>query len=189
LPTFIELLRSPVSKTILTVKSFDCSFVIIVCSLIFSSCDDDENYAGRFSLNEKSYQLTNGFAELNGIYGAGGKNYYYWIITLTSKGINIDNNKDFEGTGDAVVLEIAAINDDRFVPEGTYNFSDETAYSYGVYLDYNTKTGTGTSYISITDALITIEDSGDGVKINFSITLINGSTVTGSYKGVLVRTK
>lgn len=170
-------------------KSFGCSFAIIAGSLIVSSCDHDENYAGRFSLNEKSYQLTNGFAELNGIYGAGGKNYYYWIITLTSEGINIDNNKDFEGTGDAVILEIAAINDDRFVPEGMYSYSDETAYSYGVYLDYNTKTGTGTSYVSITDASVNIKGSDDGVKINFSITLANGGMVTGSYKGTLVRTK
>ncbi len=75
------------------------------------------------------------------------------------------------------------MNDDSFIPEGSYSLDDETADSYGIYTDYDTVTGLGTTYEDIADVSITISKSGNTFTINFTITLDDATVITGSYKG------
>jgi hypothetical protein len=159
---------------------------LIALSIALASCgDDDKGAASKFTYDGKSYNLTKGFAEFDGIYVAGTDDYYYWVLYLTSNGITIDDDDDFEGTGDAVILEIRAKNDDSFVPTGSYEFDDDLAYSYGVYTNFSPGTGSGTSYTDIDDVSITVGKSGNTFTINFTITLGDNSVVKGSYKGGL----
>ena len=163
------------------------SIAFMALAVALTSCGDDEKKVqSKFTFKGKDYELTRGFAEFDGIYTAGADKYYYWILVLTSSGITVDDDEEFQGTGDAVIIEIRAKNDDSFVPAGSYEFDDDLAYGYGVYVNFNPATGAGSGYTDIEDISITVSKSGNTYTINFTITLGDGSVVTGTYKGDLV---
>ena len=169
--------------------------LIISCSafialvVVFSSCSDDEkDPAGQFTYDGESHNLTKGFGEVDDVTQIGDDIYYDWNILLSSNGISYNEDEDdYVGTGDAVTLWISVLNDDTFLPSGTYEYDEDTGDSYGIYIDFNVEIGAGESYEDVDDTSITISKSGDTYTINFTITLGDGSEVTGSYNGSITR--
>jgi len=161
------------------ILNFTVFAALLVC---FSSCDgDDEGPSGSFTFDDESYKLSRGYVRLDDTDVSGDNTYYYWTAVLTSKGIQYD--EVFTGKGDAVILNIVALNDDGVLPSGTYTSTNETADSNGVYIDFNVITEVGEVHTDVTDVSITITKSGSTHKISFTIELNSGETVTGSFSG------
>lgn len=151
-----------------------------------SSCSDDDNNepAGKFTLDGTSHNLSKAYGGINFIDEVGDDTYYDWSIILVSSGISYDNDEEgFVGTGEAVILWISVLNDDTFIPPGNYKYSDDTGDCDGIYVDFNVETLDGEAYEDADDASITISKSGNTYTINFTITLEDETVVTGSYKG------
>jgi len=162
------------------------SLMLLVALVVgFSACkDDDDTPPGKFTHDGKTYDLARAFATLWDSWTSGDDTYYAWDLYLTSSGINYDETEEeFTGEGEAVLLTIYALNDDSFVPVGTYNSADDECWSDGVYVDFNVETGDGDEFEDFDSVTVTITKSGDTFTIEYTIEFTDGDTVTGSYKG------
>jgi hypothetical protein len=156
-------------------------FIALFVAFAVSSCSDDEaGNSGSFTFDGTTYKISKAFVRLEDSYTSGDDTWYEWQILFTSKGIKFDSDEDdFVGTGDAMVIYVYVANDDGFLPEGTYQYNQETAYCDGIYIDFNAATGDGDEF-GLDDPVITVTISKSGSTYTIKIT---GGDLEGKFKG------
>lgn len=158
-----------------------------VALLSYTGCnkDDDDGARNEFVLNGTTYALEKGFIQN---YGDNGNGSYDFDITLTSGDINYsDAQQVFSGTGDFIYLDLNTSLETGLVA-GTYNFSsDRNAFTIvdgTVGTDYDLAIGTGEDF-DVIGGTVDIELDGNETRVSWSVSISNGTTVTGEFKGIL----
>jgi len=159
----------------------------------FSACKEDEDGApGKFTFHGETHDLSKAFAANWDTWQNGDDTYYTWEISLTSSGVDYDETeKEFTGEGDVVSLSIQAINDDGFLPVGTYDpigtvstvVEKGWCWSDFRLIGYDFDEEDGVVDVGAQTVNATISKSGDVYTINFTIAPDTGETITGSYSG------
>lgn len=174
-------------------KKILMSMCLLATASWFTACSDDDdkgpNVKNEFTVDGNEHALTKGYADFSIIQEVDGKTYNFWNVALVSDGITYESGSSkFVGSGDAVRFDIYSTSD-GVVPEGTYtaggteNGIEDAMIFVNFTLDGG---GTGTIYNNeITDGEITISKAGDNHVINFTFTLEDNSTISGSFKGKL----
>lgn len=155
--------------------------------MLVSSCkndDDNPTTGGEFTINGDTRALSKGFIES---YGDNGNGSFDFDVTLVSDGITVDVAGDLAGNGSLIYLDLNS-GASTGLEEGRYTFSSErnalTFVDGSVSLDLDVVSGTGELF-NITGGTIDIELSSGNTIMTFSLNIDNGSTVSGSFRGVL----
>jgi hypothetical protein len=173
-------------KTRFMKKLLFCLTVLAMGSWLTACKDDDgddKNVANEFTVNGTTYALTDVYVDSISTHTVGDKVYHSYDVVIVSNGISFSDSEGFSGSGDAVRFELYSTQD-GVVPSATYlpgdpNNGIETAR---VFLGFNS--GSPIVYDDeITDGEVTVSKSGDSHVFNFTLTLEDNSTITGSFKG------
>jgi len=180
-PIFIVARKSlPMRKDLLFIAC------IIIFFIGFSSCHNDVDVPpGSFTSDGKTFSVSNGYSILESTKDVGVDTYYYWSVYLTSPGIQFSPaDKTWKGEGEAVLLFFTVLNDDGFLPPGSYN-TDKGDGDCAVYTNFNIETGTGQKFEDMENASFEIRKTGTSFAITFTATLPGGKAINGSYKGLI----
>jgi hypothetical protein len=175
----------------LAVLEFACLFLLTSCS------DSDSPLAKRIIIDGEKLTLANGYI---GSFGPdeddNGDPVSVYLIILTSTGLVINEQGNFAGTGDVVLLQMLSPSAIE-LKSGTYNFGDPNSSNYFkgsafsiVYKMYNPDAGAANAY-QVTSGTLKISKSGSTFKISFTVTLqesnlVNPVNAKGSFEGKLV---
>jgi len=165
-------------------------FGLLTLSLfIFAGCgNDDDGMTGtvsnEFTYDGTTFTIPNGF--LNGL-GASLNGTFDWDIFLTSSGIT-SAGTNLTGAGEFIYLDLNTDSETGLIP-GTYTWGDSRENlsivpGSLISIDYNLSTFTGTQ-VTATDGTVEIAIDGTETTLEFTLTLSDGNTVTGSWRGVL----
>lgn len=172
------------NKTTLLILSF--AFITFSCEKKATK----DTSPGKFSYNGTTYKLEEGHIESYGVLYTG-QDYNIDLTLISSEFTIMEDNgeiKSITGQGNGIYVELfSGIESD--IETGTYYFDNNKSGSRGsfdyaeVYINYNFDTEEGSVYM-ISDGTITIE-SIQPYEISFNLTLSDGSSVNGTYKGAL----
>lgn len=159
-----------------------------VALFAYTGCNKDDDDAGtknEFVLNETTYELAKGFIQ---DYGANGNGSFDFDVTLTSEGVNYSDAQGiFSGTGEFIYLDLNSSLATGLVA-GTYNFSsDRNAFTLvdgSIGTDYDLATFTGEDF-SVIGGTVEVELVGNETRLSWSLSISNGTTVTGEFQGIL----
>lgn len=177
-----------INQTItIKMKKFSFLPILLLFSLVLvlPSCKDDDDGAGQneFVLDGETFSLTRGFIE---DYGSNGNGSFDFDVTFTSSGITTSNGS-LSGEGEIVYIDLNTSSEEGLVA-GTYTFSgsrDALTFVDGtIGKNFNVANQSGEIF-NVTGGTVDISISGSETTIEFDLTIGNGSTVSGSYKGAL----
>lgn len=170
-------------------KNLFFALLTITAFTVFSGCskDDDDPVTtidNEFTYDGTTYDLAKGF--INN-FGRNLNDTYDFDVFLTTAGIT-KNGTRFAGEGSYVYLDLN-IDSSEGLKAGTYiwansriNFS--LVPGTVVAIDHNFTTNAGTN-IQATDGTVDVAIEGMETTITFTLTLSDGKTVSGEWKGVL----
>ena len=174
----LTLRKGDTMKKLQTVSVLVMPIIVLV---LFTGCPPiNTTGSGSFTYDGTSYPLTNGVLE---DWGRGDFDIY-----LASSGLNAAL---WKGTGDVVWFDL--VSPSTIGAPGTYDWEgtdDFTLWEGGISFNYNADTDSGIwidadwSEAAIEDH-VTISVDGTTYTIEFSVTLIDGKVLTGSYTGPL----
>jgi hypothetical protein len=162
--------------------SLSLLIVPVIVSLLFTAgCPPvDTTGSGSFMYDGATYPLTNGALEN---YGRGD-----FDVVLASSGLNA---AQWEGTGYFVWFDL--VSPSTIGMPGRYDWAgtdDLLLFEGGVTFDYDADTDTGNWIdadweVAASGDHVTISKDGTTYTIEFSVTLMDGTMLTGSYTGPL----
>jgi hypothetical protein len=154
---------------------------VIVSLLCTTGCPPvDTTGSGSFMYDGATYTLTNGALENSGrgdfdvVLASSGLNaaqwkgtgYFVWLDLLSPSTVGAPGRYDWEGT------------DDYILWEGGVTFDYDTDTDKGNWIDADWE-------VAASEDHVTISVDGRAYTVEFSLTLIDGEVVTGSYTGPL----
>jgi hypothetical protein len=171
-------------------KLLFCLTVLAMCSWLTACKDDDDDdgdtkVANEMTVKGTAYALSGAYVDSLSTQTVGDKVYHSYDVVIASSGISFSESGGFSGSGDAVRFELYTTQD-GILPGATYlpGDTDNGIESARIFLGFGT--GSQTVYDDeITDGEITVSKSGDSHVFNFTFTLEDNSTITGSFKGVV----
>ncbi len=167
--------------------------VLALCLISSLSCNKSSEEApqlpNEMEVNGQTYQLDGGvlidWAEVNN----GAADY---DIALFTEGIVINEEGQPENAGSLILFDMNSYSASDFAG-GAFTFSNErgpgTISGAYVVTDYNGDPSSIPNAIYMASGTVNVNvgiDS-DGYELNFSLTTINGGTVTGYYSGDLIK--
>lgn len=158
-----------------------------------NACQPDDHFEppGSFSFQGEERALNVGYVSPWETLHLGHETYYEWNVVLYSNGVQYDPKRlNFTGAGDIVILVVAALNNPKIFPDGTYTgngLPDGNLVVFGgTIVGFNSATGEGTFLQLVKFAKIQMKKTGDIYAMAFDIRLIDGQEVSGSYVGPLI---
>ena len=154
---------------------------IIVLLLFTAGCPPiDTTGSGSFMYDGTTYSLTNGALEYCGVGD--------FDLVLASSGLNAAL---WEGTGDVVWFDL--VSPSTIGKPGRYDWAGTDGFllwAGGINFNFNADTDTGTrldadSFRAASEDHVTISVQGRTYDIEFSVTFMDGTVLTGSYTGPL----
>ena len=160
-------------------RSLSVLVIPIIVLVLFTCCQPiDNSGSGSFTYDGTTYPLTNGALE---DWGRGD-----FDVVLASSGLNAAL---WEGVGNVVWFDLVAPS--NIGAPGTYDWAGTdgfTLWEGGISFNFNADTDTGTWIEAdwsgaASGDYVTISVNGSTYTIEFSVTLLGGKVVTGSYTG------
>lgn len=163
---------------------------VMVFSLVSCGSDDDNNRDNEnyMQYGDKRYELKAGILTNYGAYEEGDAGEFDLVLVTTdATNINGDfapNDSIFSG----IVFEMYS-NSTSNLSTGKYSYDEDSeapmALGYGeCVIDYNYQTDAGQDY-AVTAGQVDILKNGNPYEVRFKVTLDNGKTLKGHYKGSL----
>ena len=161
--------------------------LILLCLLILpavffcfgSSCDSGAEALGSFTYDGITYNVHSSIIEAGGATNGS----YVFEVEAASSGIDLIG---YTGTGDGFYIVLFSPN--STLAAGTYNYGGAPAaftFGYGeIYINWNIDAWTGTYYEAVAGT-VTVTVNGSEYTIEFSWTLDDDKSETGSYTGPL----
>lgn len=161
------------------------TFSMLLLTLLLFSCSNDDdgstNGTNQFSYDGKDYTITSGFLTKHGSNGNGS---YDWDITLLTNNLTQTSTS---GTGEMIFLDLNT-DSSAGLTEGTYLFSNErsefTFIAGSITTNLNVAEASGNA-IAITGGSVEIEKRANFTEVRFDLSLSDGNTSTGHFKGIL----
>ena len=165
-------------------------FLFFSIAIITISCKKDNIIQnGEFTVDGEYYTLSEGF--LSGL-GENPNNdrTYNWNVYLTSNNVSISEFR-ITGKGELIQIDFNSSSEEGLV-SGTYSWSDTREEftivpDTEIYLNHDFEGGNAGTKESATGGSADVTINGEDVKIEFTLVLSNGSTVSGNYLGPLQR--
>lgn len=165
--------------------------MLVLVPVVFSSCkkDDEDDKKNAFTIGETEYAIDNGAAVYYGVTVEDG-DYNFDIYLFTEE---IDYYAE-TGTGNRIYFELFSETYED-IKSGTYTYDASRSGKAGTFgegdksmvaLNYDVLLDTGTLY-QVTDGSLTINVSSLTYTIDFNLSLNDGTTVEGHYKGELAK--
>lgn len=189
-----KLFRVGKNSNSINMKNLFTPFIaVLIISLFVSGCKKDKNETVKtyFNYNGTEYNLSQGFLENYGKYGA--EEGYNLDLSLLSSSFTLHYSNgevdSVSGIGHALTFELFTTLPDKLdIRDYAYDATESGAagtFDWGmVLMDYNTLTETGTSF-EITGGKVSITSNGSEYEVTINCTTSDGKTITGYYKGAL----
>ncbi|RAW00073.1 hypothetical protein DQQ10_16100 [Pseudochryseolinea flava] len=149
--------------------------------------DDDKKVANEFKVNNTTYALTDAYVDSVTTTTVGDKSYHVYNVVIASDGITFSESDKFQGSGDAVRFQVQSTQE-GWVPAAQYlpGTSDNILKSALVFVGFGSETPTVYDE-EISDGQVTVSKSGEEHVFEFSFTLEDNSTISGSFKGAVTK--
>lgn len=161
----------------------------LLTTTLFVACDTDDDemepeFKNEFTYDGTTYALAAGF--LSDV-GANLNSTHDWDVFLATDGITLENRR-FTGMGELIYLDLNT-NSNTGLIEGKYTWANTRENltivpGSEIFIGYDFATLGGTK-VTATDGEVNITIADEVITIEFELTLTDGKTATGQYRGSL----